>query len=101
VQIFDKDGKFIRIINGSKDGKGTALFVNPRGVGVDSNGTVYVVSNLSHNFYAYDKDGNEVQVLGGMGTDNGKLYLPNGLFVDDNNVIYVTDTINQRISVFY
>jgi len=101
IQVFDQDGKFLKIINGSKDGQGTPLFVNPRGVGVDSNGTVYIVSNLSHNVYAYDKDGNEVQVFGGMGTDNGQLYLPNGLFIDDRNVIYVTDTINKRISLFY
>jgi DNA-binding beta-propeller fold protein YncE len=101
VQVFDKDGKFIRIINGSEDGKGTPLFVNPRGVAVDSNGTVYVVSNLSHNIYAYDQDGKKVRELGGMGTENGQLYLPNGLFIDERNAIYVTDTINQRISVFY
>ncbi|MFJ5713631.1 6-bladed beta-propeller [Neobacillus sp. NPDC093127] len=101
VQVFDKDGKFIRIINGSTDGKGSPIFVNPRGVGVDSKGIVYVVSNLSHNIYAYDKDGKEVRVLGGMGTDNGQLYLPNGLFIDERDSIFVTDTINQRISVFY
>jgi DNA-binding beta-propeller fold protein YncE len=101
VQVFDKDGKFIRIINGSKNGEGSPIFVNPRGVAVDSKGTVYIVSNLSHNIYAYDKDGNEVLVLGGMGTDNGQLYLPNGLYIDDRDAIFVTDTINQRISVFY
>ncbi|WP_066258876.1 6-bladed beta-propeller [Neobacillus drentensis] len=101
VQVFDEAGKFLKVINGSKDGKGAPLFVNPRGVAIDSNGTVYVVSNLSHNIYAYDKDGNEVRVLGGMGTDNGKLYLPNGLYIDDRDAIFVTDTINQRVSVFY
>ncbi|EKN71371.1 NHL repeat containing protein [Neobacillus bataviensis LMG 21833] len=101
VQVFDKEGKFIKVINGSKDGKGNSIFVNPRGVAIDSKGTVYVVSNLSHNIYAYDKEGNEARVLGGMGTDNGQLYLPNGLFIDDRDAIYVTDTINQRISVFY
>ena len=36
-----------------------------------------------------------------MGTDNGQLYLPNGLFIDESDTIYVTDTVNQRISVFY
>ncbi len=77
------------------------LFVNPRGVAVDSKGTVYVVSNLSHNIYAFDKDGKKVRELGGMGTDNGQLYLPNGLFIDELGAIYVTDTVNQRISVFY
>lgn len=101
VQIFNKEGKFIKSINGSKDGKGSPIFVNPRGVGVNSKGNVYIVSNMSHNIYVYDKDGNEVEVLGGMGTDNGQLYLPNGLFIDEQGAIYVTDTINKRIQIFY
>ena len=101
IQVFDQEGKFIKIINGSKAGKGSPLFVNPRGVAVDSQGVVYIVSNQSHNIYAYNPDGTEAFVLGGMGTDNGKLYLPNGLFIDNRDTLYVTDTINQRVSVFY
>jgi DNA-binding beta-propeller fold protein YncE len=101
VQVFDKDGKFQRIINGTKDGAGQSIFVNPRGVGVDSKGRVYIVNNLSHNIYVYDKDGNQQKILGGMGSENGHLYLPNGLYIDDRGTIFVTDTVNQRISVFY
>lgn len=101
VQVFDKNGKFLKIINGSKDGKGQAMFINPRGVAVNSQGTVYIVSNMTHNIYAFDASGKQVQVLGGMGTDEGQLYLPNGLFIDDRDTLFVTDTLNQRISVFY
>jgi len=101
VEVFTKEGKFIKIINGSKDGKGEPTLLNPRGVGVDSKGNVYIVNNLSHNIYAFDKDGNQKFELGGMGTDNDKLYLPNGLFIDDRDTLFVTDTINQRVSVFY
>jgi DNA-binding beta-propeller fold protein YncE len=101
VQVFDKAGKFLKIINGSKDGKGDPTLLNPRGVGVDSKGNVYVVNNLAHNIFAFDKDGNQLFELGGMGSDNDKLYLPNGLFVDDRDTLFVTDTINQRVSVFY
>lgn len=101
VQVFDKKGKYLRTINGSTDGKGDSILANPRGVGVSSNGTVYIVSNMSHNIYAYDKNGKEVRILGGMGTDNGQLYLPNGLFIDERDAIFVTDTINQRIQEFY
>lgn len=101
VQVFDKTGKFIKIINGSKDGKGDPTFLNPRGVAVDSKGNVFVVNNLAHNIYAFDKDGNELYELGGMGTENDKLYLPNGLFIDDRDTLFVTDTINQRVSIFY
>lgn len=101
VQIFDEKGKFQRIINGTKDGEGQSVFINPRGVGVDKDGTVYIVNNLSHNVYVFDKEGIQKKVLGGMGTDNGKLYLPNGLFIDERGTLFVTDTVNQRISVFY
>ncbi|MDN3019035.1 6-bladed beta-propeller [Paenibacillus sp. BSR1-1] len=101
VQVFDKSGKFIKIINGSKDGKGDPTFLNPRGVAVDSKGNVFVVNNLAHNIYAFDKNGKELYELGGMGTENDKLYLPNGLFIDDRDTLFVTDTINQRVSVFY
>jgi DNA-binding beta-propeller fold protein YncE len=101
VQIFDKDGKFLKIINGSKDGKGQSIFINPRGVGVDSKGTVYIVSNLSHNLYTFDKDGKQEKVIGEMGTENNQLFLPNGLYIDEKGAVYVTDTVNQRVSILY
>jgi DNA-binding beta-propeller fold protein YncE len=101
VQVFDKDGKFIKIINGSEDGKGASTFLNPRGVAVDSKGNVYVVNTLAHNISAFDKDGKQLYELGGMGTENDKLYLPNGLFIDDRDTLFVTDTINERVSIFY
>jgi DNA-binding beta-propeller fold protein YncE len=101
VQVFNKDGKFIKIINGSLDGKGDSTFLNPRGVAVDSRGNVYVVNNLAHNISAFDKDGKQLFELGGMGTENDKLYLPNGLFIDERDTLFVTDTVNQRVSVFY
>lgn len=101
VQIFDKNGKFIKLINGSKDGKGSPTLLNPRGVAVDSEGTVYIVNNLAHNIYAFDKNGEQKFEFGGMGAENGQLYLPNGLFIDDRDTLYVTDTVNQRVSVYY
>ena len=101
VQMFDEKGKFLRSINGSEDGKGNPLFLNPRGVAVDSEGLIYIVNNLSHNIYAYDQDGKQVHMFGGMGTDNGQFYLPNGLFIDNRNTLYVTDTVNQRVSIYY
>ncbi|MCQ6278715.1 6-bladed beta-propeller [Bacillus sp. EB600] len=100
VEIFDKNGKFLKTINGSKDGKGSATFLNPRGVAVDSKGNIYVVNNLSHTVYAFNSTGKELYQLGGMGTENDKFYLPNGLFIDDSDTMYVTDTVNQRVSIF-
>jgi DNA-binding beta-propeller fold protein YncE len=101
VQVFTNDGKFIRSINGSKDGKGSPVFVNPRGIGIDSRGILYVVNNLTHYIYAFNEKGEEVFQFGGMGDGNEQFYLPNGLFIDENDQVYITDTLNQRVALYY
>jgi DNA-binding beta-propeller fold protein YncE len=101
IQMFSSKGKFIKSMNGSKDGKGSSLFVNPRGIGIDSQGILYVVNNLTHYVYGFDREGNKVFEFGGMGADNEQFYLPNGLVVDENDQLYITDTLNQRIAVYY
>jgi DNA-binding beta-propeller fold protein YncE len=100
VQIFDNKGKFVKIINGSNDGKGESIFVNPRGIGIDDRGIMYVVSNLTHLVYGFDKDGKKVFEFGGMGESNGQFSLPNGLFIDENDYVLITDTLNLRVQVF-
>ncbi|MEW9052374.1 MAG: 6-bladed beta-propeller [Neobacillus sp.] len=99
VQVFNKDGEFVSIINGSKGGGGSA-FVNPRGIGIDQRGIIYVVSNLTHIIYGFNQEGNQVFQFGSMGEANGQFYLPNGLFIDEKDNVYITDTLNQRVSVF-
>ncbi|MEH6906684.1 6-bladed beta-propeller [Neobacillus drentensis] len=98
---YDKSGKFLRTINGSKDGKGSSVFVNPRGIGVDSRGILYVVNNLSHTIYGFNEKGEQVFTFGSMGDQNEQFYLPNGLYVDDSDRVYITDTLNQRVALYY
>lgn len=100
VQVFDKSGKFIRIINGTPDGKGASVFVNPRGIGIDSKSRVYVISNLTHVIFCFDKEGEQQFSLGGYGDGVDKFSLPNGLYINDNDEIFVTDTLNQRVAVY-
>lgn len=100
VQVYDKNGKYIRTINGSKDGKGSSVFVNPRGIGVDSRGILYIVNNLTHMVYGFDEKGSEVFHFGTMGDQNEQFYLPNGLYIDDHDQVYITDTLNERIAMY-
>lgn len=103
VQVFDKDGKFVRVINGATDGAGATVFVNPRGIGIDSRGILYVVSNLTHFIYGFDlsdKSGKTLFSFGGNGESNTQFSLPNGLFIDENDNVYITDTTNQRVAVY-
>ncbi len=100
VQIFDKTGKFLRIVNGSEANKGASLFVNPRGIGIDSRGRIYVVSNLTNYVIVFDRDGKKLFEFGGNGAANTQFALPNGLFVDENDRVFITDTVNQRVAVY-
>lgn len=95
---YDKKGKFIRIINGSKDNKGESKFVNPRGIGVQANGTILIVDNMTHYVYGFDKNGKQKFQFGGIGSEKNQFYLPNGLFVDSKGEILITDTVNKRIA---
>jgi len=103
VQVFDKDGKYVRFINGTTDPAGNSVFVNPRGVGIDSRGILYAVSNLTHYVYGFDlndKTGKSLFAFGGNGESNTQFSLPNGLYVDANDNIFITDTSNQRVAVY-
>ena len=99
VQIFDKNGKFVRIITGAASKQSGSVFVNPRGIGVDDRGRLYVVSNLTHRLYGFTKAGAQLFNVGGQGEGENQFTLPNGLFIDDLGRVYVTDTANQRIEV--
>lgn len=100
IQVFDGEGNFIQMINGSAGNTGTSVFVNPRGIGLDSRGFIYVVSNLTHTVYGFNQEGEEMFNFGGMGESNGQFYLPNGLFIDGDDNVYITDTLNLRVGVF-
>ncbi|MBI0577698.1 6-bladed beta-propeller [Neobacillus cucumis] len=99
--VYDKNGKFIRLINGSTDGKGDSKFVNPRGIGIQGDGTLLMVDNMTHYVYGFDKKGKQVFQLGGIGADKEQFYLPNGLFIDDKGEIFITDTVNKRVALYY
>lgn len=99
--VYDKNGKFTRIINGSTDGKGASKFVNPRGLGVAANGTLFMVDNMTHFVYGFDKKGKQIFQFGGLGSDKDQFYLPNGLYIDEKGEIFITDTVNQRVGLYY
>ncbi|WP_042463043.1 6-bladed beta-propeller [Neobacillus dielmonensis] len=101
VVVYDKKGEFKRTINGSKDAKGQSKFVNPRGIAVDSKGTLFLIDNMTHYVYAFDNKGKQIYQFGGLGAGNDQFYLPNGLYIDEKSELYITDTFNQRVAVYF
>ena len=99
VQIFDHDGNFIKKFG--KLGDASGYFSRPAGIGVDSDGNIYVVdtsiSIISR--YLMNRE-NYCSGLGQSGRRTGEFALPSGMFIDKDDKIYVSDTYNKRVQVF-
>lgn len=100
VVVFDDQGKFLNQFDGRTAEKNYSLIINPRGIGIDPKGIVYVVSNLTSKVQGFNPKGEAVVSFGGAGSEDGQFQLPNGLAVDDQGRIYITDTVNGRIAVY-
>ena len=98
VQIFDRDGKFIRAFGQFGDAPG--MFARSKGVGVDSEGHIYVVDSAFNNVQIFDQEGRALLYFSGYGTGRGQMILPAGAAVDKDDNIYVVDSWNQRVEKF-
>jgi len=95
-QFIEINGHFIKIHTTPIDGK----FAYPSGIGVDSNGFVYVVETALHRLQVFKPidDSYEFYLsIGGLGKKQGEFYYPVGLEIDHNDNVYIADTWNHRI----
>ncbi|MHB1421013.1 MAG: 6-bladed beta-propeller [Bacillota bacterium] len=99
VQVFDPQGKYLRTLGG-KEGQMGSLTTD-RGIVVDKKDRLWVVTGLLGQVKVLNKDtGEEIFQLGSQGTDNGQFNLPNGLYIDGNSRVYISEVGNDRVSVF-
>ena len=75
-------------------------FSRPKGIGIDSDGHVYVVDAAFNNFQIFDETGQLLLFIGGEGNAPGQFQLPAGMYVDEKDRIYVVDSFNFRVQVF-
>jgi sugar lactone lactonase YvrE len=99
VLVFDKDHKSIGLIN---DG-----MVDPNGIALDKeNRFLYVADTQQDQVLVYDADSYKLLRRIGTGgknhwlTDAGNFAKPNGVAVDADGNVYVTDTMNNRVEIF-
>lgn len=74
------------------------MFYRVEGLGVDSEGNIYVLDAGNHRIQKYDSEGNHLQTIGRKGQGPGELDTPYGMFLSFENIIYVHD--GMRIKAF-
>src|SRR5215217_1755616 len=90
VQVFDKNGNFIK--SWGETGKGPGKFLHPHGIAVDSKGYVYVTDEMRSKVLKFDSDGNFIKEWGekGNGIDQFSPRIED-VDVDANDNVYVVD----------
>ena len=99
IQIFDKDGKFLKSIGEVGDRPGN--FARPKGVGVDSEGHIYVGDSAFNNVQVFNQEGKMMTYFGSAGyTEPGTFRLLSGLHIDENDKIIIADGFSGRVQSF-
>jgi DNA-binding beta-propeller fold protein YncE len=83
ISVFDKTGKFLRVIG--KTGTGPGEFRTPHGLVFDSRGRLIVADRHNHRIQILTKEGKFIREYDDFGRSSG-------LAIDKNDVIYTTDS---------
>jgi sugar lactone lactonase YvrE len=83
VMKFSKDGKFIKQWGGH--GSGPGQFESPHAIAFDSQGRLFVGDRANNRIQIFDQDGKFLAEWKQFGR-------PSGIYIDRNDVIYVTDS---------
>ena len=89
ISVFDKNGKFLRIIG--KTGTAPGEFRTPHGLAFDSKGHLVVADRHNHRIQLLTKQGKFIREYDDFGRTSG-------LAIDKNDVIYTTDSGVHRKS---
>lgn len=95
-QIFSPEGKFLKSVGEPGDIPG--YFGRPKGIAVDIDGNVYVADAKFEVIQIFNPEG-RVNFFW-KGVPPVPFSLPQGLYIDEQDRLYVVDTLNRRIQVY-
>jgi DNA-binding beta-propeller fold protein YncE len=90
VHKFTPDGKLL--FSWGEPGHGPGQFIVPHAVAVDKNGRVLVADRHNNRIQIFDDQGKYL-------TEWGDLILPTDIFIDQDQVVYVSE-LHPRLSIF-
>ncbi len=95
-QVFSPEGKFLKSVGEPGDIPG--YFGRPKGIAVDIDGNVYVADAKFEVIQIFNPEG-RVNFFW-KGVPPVPFSLPQGLYFDEQDRLYVVDTLNKRIQVY-
>lgn len=98
VEIFDRAGTYESTFSAVGENVGLS---RPKGMGVDSEGHLYVADGSANVVQVFDEHGQLLYSFGEHGTGAGDFQLPSGVFIDHEDRIFVADSYNRRIQIFH
>ncbi len=101
IQVLNADGTWAMTFGSTKAGSGIMDYNNPQGVAVDTvTGLIYVCDTLNNRVKKLDAFGNALQIIGGIGSAEGKFNYPRAAAIDSSGRVYVADANNYRVQRF-
>jgi DNA-binding beta-propeller fold protein YncE len=95
IQVFTRDGQFIRAYG--KAGKGLGELSYPYDICVDAAGRQYVCEFGNSRIQVFDANARPLEIVGGPGAAPGQFNNPWGVALDSAGNLYVADSRNHRV----
>ncbi len=95
IQIFSRDGKFIRQYGRAGSGLGELSY--PYDIAVDARGYQFVCEFGNSRIQVFDANCQPVEIIGGPGAAPGRFANPWGLALDASGNLFVADALNHRV----
>ena len=95
IQIFSREGKFIRAYG--KAGSGPGELSYPYDICVDASGRQYVCEFGNSRIQVFDPNDQPLEIIGGPGAEPGRFNNPWGVALDSAGNLYVADSQNHRV----
>lgn len=104
IQVLDQEGRFIRKFG--ERGDQPYEFQLIKGVAVSRDDNIYVTDARADKILVFDKTGDPLTQIGGtasvaesMKLNPGGFLLPQDIYIDKNDTIYVVDSMNKRFQM--
>jgi DNA-binding beta-propeller fold protein YncE len=100
MQVFDKTGKFLKMVPTGGLPRGFDFLLSTPGSNSKTPARFAVVDTLSHDVTIWDVTGAKLVTFGGQGVTEGLFSFPDGLGTDGKSRMYIADTSNARVQVW-